>query len=131
MSGNAAKADQTKSSKYAEIAKAANSHRGVQDILESDDDDETPGPGAHWNAGMSAFVPPVKPRRFQNFGSTVVDRFADNYGGVAKAVGTENVGPGTYHQDSKANALKIGGRKALVPENVGFTTGSNRFKEVD
>lgn len=41
--------------KYSEVARAANSHRGVQDVLESDDEDETPGPGAHWNPGMSCF----------------------------------------------------------------------------
>lgn len=45
-------------SKYADIAKAASTHivgGGVQDILESDDDDYTPGPGAHWNPNMSQF----------------------------------------------------------------------------
>ena len=90
-----------KSSKYAEIAQAANAHKGVQDVLESDDDDETPGPGAHWNPGMSSFKPHVKPRRFQNFGSTVVDRFSDKYA-VGMVKGQDNIGPGSYHHEQKA-----------------------------
>ena len=39
------KKEQASSSKYAAIAKAAASPKGVRDILESDDDDQTPGPG--------------------------------------------------------------------------------------
>ena len=95
MSGTKLATKVTKS-QYQEIAKAANSHRGVQDILESDEDDDiTPGPGAHWNPSMSQFKPAMKPRRFQNFGSTVVDRFSDNNAAI-KINSSENIGPGSY-----------------------------------
>ena len=55
MSGN--KNAKKQAGKYAEIAQAASLHKGIQDVLESDEDDETPGPGAHWNPGMSSFKP--------------------------------------------------------------------------
>jgi hypothetical protein len=66
----------TTSGKYKAIAQAAASPKGVHDILESDDDDTGPGPGAYYNGQQSNFKPETKPQRLQFFGSTV-ERFTD------------------------------------------------------
>ena len=44
-------------------------------------------------------------------------------------MGNDNVGPGSYDQTSK-NVIgnKNVGRKAMVPENVGFASGQDRFQ---
>ena len=55
------KKEQT-SGKYAAIAQAARSPKGaINDILESDDDDQTPGPGQYYKASQSTFKPETKP----------------------------------------------------------------------
>lgn len=63
MKGKVLSTQPVKNQRYASIAKAASSHRIGPDILESDDDDETPGPGAHWNPNMSSFKKVEKPQR--------------------------------------------------------------------
>ena len=50
--------------KYKAIAQAASPSRGVQDILESDDDDGAgPGPGAYFEGETSGFRIDAKPKR--------------------------------------------------------------------
>ena len=49
--------------KYNAIAKAAASPRGVQDILESDEDDTGPGPGQYYDIKQSNFKAETRPQR--------------------------------------------------------------------
>ena len=81
--------------KYKAIAEAAqNPHKqGINnDVLESDDDDVAPGPGAYFDSMKHTnFKNETKPHRLQFFGSTV-ERFTDQKG----KKGNEEIGPGTY-----------------------------------
>ena len=63
----------------------------MQDILESDDEDTGPGPGAYYNGQQTNFKNETKPQRLQFFGSTV-ERFTDQ----SKYKVNEEVGPGSY-----------------------------------
>ena len=79
--------------KYQAIASAAASpiKKGIQDVLESDDEDLAPGPGAYHNGFKSDFKPETKPQRLQFFGSTV-ERFTE----ANKFKVNEEIGPGSY-----------------------------------
>lgn len=65
-------------SKYKAIKQAAMSPTAsaMKDVLESDDDEVGPGPGAYYHPSQSSFKPETKPQRLQFFGSTV-ERFTD------------------------------------------------------
>ncbi len=101
--------------------------QSIQDILESDDEDVTPGPGQYFDAQISNFRPETKPHRLQFFGSTV-ERFTEQ---ARNKQVTEELGPGHYNVTGtsafKAGKMMNNPTMRKTRTNVGFSSGCNRF----
>ena len=118
---------QVSQSKYQAIAEAAKSPTAgaINDILESDDDEEGPGPGQYFHGQQSSFKPETKPQRLQFFGSTV-ERFTDQN----RFKASEEVGPGTYAPAAQSGFAGKGSTKNASHkgrDNVCFASGQARF----
>ena len=87
-------------------------------MIESDDEDTVPGPGAYNAAQRSDFKPETKPQRLQFFGSTV-ERFTESN----KFKQNDEVGPGSYPQPTSAFTAKSIKPGARTRKPISFQSG--------